>query len=98
MRRSLFVFLVMPLTFLFVSLAPALAADAVRIIYVSQISNDGERANIESRATKSRVAAVQAEVNRDRNAVAQLRARNVQVRNVIRVDRFSGGRTVYYVR
>jgi len=98
MRRSLFARLVLPFTLLFISLAPALARDAIRIIYVSQISNDGERASIESRATSSRVAAVQAELNRDRNAVAQLRARNVQVRNVIRVDRFSGGRTVYYVR
>jgi hypothetical protein len=98
MRRSLFAFLAWPLTFLFVSLAPALAADAIRIVYVSQISNDGQRAAIESKATRSRVAAVQAEINGDRSAVAQLRAKNVQVRNVIGVDRFSSGRTVYYVR
>jgi hypothetical protein len=98
MRRSLFVFLVLPLTLLFVSPAPALARDAIRIVYVSQISNDGQRAAIEAKATRSRIAAVQAEINRDRNAVAQLRAKNVQIRNVIAVERFSGGRTVYYVR
>jgi hypothetical protein len=97
MRRSLFVFLVLPLT-LFFSLAPVLARDAIRIVYVSQISNDGQRAAIEAKATRSRIAAVQAEINRDRNAVAQLRAKNVQIRNVIAVERFSGGRTVYYVR
>src|SRR5687767_8889005 len=98
MRRFLLAFLVLPLTFLFVSLAPALARDAVRIVYVSQISNDGERAAIEAKATRSRVAAVQADINGDRNAVAQLRAKNIQIRNVIGVDRFSSGRTVYYVR
>jgi hypothetical protein len=98
MRRSLLALLALPLTFLLVSLAPALARDSIRIIYVSQISNDGERAAIEAKATRSRVAAVQADINGDRNAMAQLRARNVQIRNVIGVDRFSSGRTVYYVR
>ncbi|CAN7364950.1 hypothetical protein [Rhizobium sp. LjRoot254] len=79
---------------------PALAESAkpFKVIYLSAISNDGEKALIRTRATKSRVAAIQAEINSDRALVSQLRAMNIQIRNIIGADRAMNGSVIYYVR
>jgi hypothetical protein len=68
------------------------------VIYISALSNDGEKALIRTRATKSRVAAIQAEINSDPALVSQLRAVNVQIRNIIGADRAVNGSVIYYVR
>lgn len=79
---------------------PAIAKNdkPFNVIYVSHISADGERALVQARATKSRVAAVQAEINRDRAVVSQLRARNIQIRNIIDARPSRNGKMTYYVR
>jgi hypothetical protein len=100
MKRCYTAFLILGLITLSGSSTPALAQSAkpFKVIYLSDISNDGEKALIRTRATKSRVASIQAEINGDRALVAQLRAMNVQIRNIIGADRTMNGSVIYYVR
>src|SRR5688572_23920664 len=67
-------FLGFALTILITSATPALTEDrkAFKVIYLYEISNKGEKARIRTRATKSRVAAIQAEINGDPALVSRL--------------------------
>jgi hypothetical protein len=96
-RTALLAFALAPL----IGLSTAALAASTRpfkVIYISALSNDGEKALIRTRATKSRVEAIQAEINSDRALVSQLRAMNVQIRNIIGADRAMNGSVIYYVR
>ncbi|CAN7142942.1 hypothetical protein [Rhizobium sp. LjRoot254] len=100
MKRFYTAFLAVGLIILTGSSTPTRAQSAkpFKVIYLSDISNHGEKALIRTRATKSRVAAIQTEINGDRALVSQLRAMNIQIRNIIGADRAMNGSVIYYVR
>ncbi|WP_258162391.1 hypothetical protein [Rhizobium sp. TH2] len=99
-KRFYTAFLAVGLITLIGSSTPALGQSAkpFKVLYLSDISNHGEKALIRTRATKSHVAAIQAEINGDRALVSQLRAMNIQIRNIIGADRAMNGGMIYYVR
>lgn len=91
-------FLAFTLTILVSSAALTEDRKAFKVIYLYEISNKGEKARIRTRATKSRVAAIQAEINGDPALVARLRAMNIQISNIIGADRAANGTMIYYIR
>lgn len=69
-----------------------------RVVYVSQIGVKAQGKAIKEKATKSTIAAVQLEIANDAALTRKLRARGIQIRNIIgRVD-VPNGRTIFYVR
>lgn len=101
MRRKLFLFAALA-AIVFASAQMMAGASVVensppfRVVYVSQVDVKAQaKAN---KATKSAIAAVQFEIANDPVLSRKLRARGIQIRNVIgRVD-VPNDRTIFYVR
>lgn len=69
-----------------------------RIVFVSHIEPKSARASIRSKATKARIAALQKELVSDPVLARKLRARGIQISNVIGRERALNGVTIIYVR
>ena len=69
-----------------------------RIVFVSEIEPKSAKASIRPQATKARIAALQKELACDPALTRKLRARGIQIRNVIGCEQALNGVTIIYVR
>jgi hypothetical protein len=70
----------------------------VAIVFISQISSDGQRAAEKAKIGKERIAAVQHLLQRSPVFTRRLRAHGVQLANVVDFDRGFDGSLIFYVR
>jgi len=68
------------------------------VVFVDNIDSDGEKASIRNRATKSRIASIQEAILSDPVLADKLRARGIQIRNIIGREEALDGATIFYLR
>jgi len=76
----------------------AKAVPMFSVVYLDDIEPRSEKARIKSMATRSRVAALQAEIAADPALHRKLTARGVPVRHIIGRQKAFNGSWVFYVR
>ena len=76
----------------------AAAVPRFSVIYLDDVEPRSEKARIKSMATRSRVAAIQAEIAADPALLRKLKARGVPVRHIIGGQRALNGAWIFYVR
>ncbi len=74
------------------------AETAFSVVFISQISADGPRAQERARITETRIAATQHVLQRNPGIANRLRARGIQITNIVDQERAFDGSLILYVR
>jgi hypothetical protein len=70
----------------------------IAIVFISQISSDGQKAAARERITKNHIAAAQHLLQENPAFTSRLRSHGVQLRNVVDFDRGFDGSFIFYIR